>query len=95
MDRLYNDMPITITRPYTSNVVLHVTLAHVFKAIVSFKGIMIERVVVKGFNEQLDLWTESRYKLFQRITDHAHATMLHYYNPNFPELTVKTFFVSI
>ncbi|OXU23842.1 hypothetical protein TSAR_011449 [Trichomalopsis sarcophagae] len=91
-DRLYSDMSITITRPYTSNAVIHVTLGHVLKAIIAFKGLMMERVVIKGYNEELDLWTESRYKVFQRVTDHAHAAMLHFYNPNFPELTLKSFF---
>lgn len=93
-DRLYSDMSITITRPFTSNVVIHVTLGHVLKAIIAFKGLMMERVVIKGYNEELDLWSESRYKVFQRVTDHAHAAMLHFYNPNFPELTLKSFFVS-
>lgn len=94
-DRIYTDMSITITRPYTSNAVIHVTLGHVLKAIIAFKGLMMERVVVKGYNEQLDLWTESRYKVFQRVTDHAHSAMLHFYNANFPEMTLKSFFVSI
>ena len=93
-DRLYSDMSITVTRPCTSNAVVHITLGHVLKAIVAFKGLMMERVVVKGYHEQLDLWTDSRYKVFQRVTDHAHATMLHYHNPNLPELTLKSFFVS-
>ena len=92
---MYNDMSFQITRPYTSNAVVHVTLAHVFKATIAFKGLMMERVVVKGYNEELDLWSESRYKVFQRVTDHAHSTMLHFYNPNFPELALKSFFVSI
>ena len=86
-------MGINITRPYTSNAIVHVTLGNVLKAVVSFKGLMIERVVVKGFNEMLDLWKESRYKVYQRVTDHAHAAMLHFYNPMFPDLSVKSFLV--
>lgn len=93
-DRLFPDMSITITRPFTSNAVIHVTLGHVLKATIAFKGLMMERVAVKGYNEQLDLWVDSRYKVFERVTDHAHAAMLHFYNPNLPELTLKSFFVS-
>lgn len=88
-------MSIIITRPFTSNAVVHVTLGNVLKAIIAFKGLMMERVVVMSFNEQLDLWTESRYKVFQRVTDHAHAAMLHYNNPNLPDMSVKNFLVSL
>lgn len=87
-------MTFTIIRPYTTNAVVHVTLGNVLKAIIAFKGIMIERVVVKGYNENLDLWTESRYKVFRRVTDHMHASMLHFYNTNMAEISVKSFFVS-
>lgn len=93
-DRTYADMSVNVTRPFTSNAVAHVILGRVLKATIAFKGLMMERVVVMGFNEQLDLWTESRYKVFQRVTDHAHAAMLHYNNPNLPETTVKNFLVS-
>ncbi|KAJ8666949.1 hypothetical protein QAD02_008611 [Eretmocerus hayati] len=91
-DRLFNDMSISITRPYTSNAVVHVSLGYVLRAMIAFKGIMMERIVVKGYNEQLEPWSESRYKVFQRVTDHAHAAMLHYHNPNLPELTLKSYF---
>lgn len=88
-------MSITASRPFTLNAVAHIILGRVLKAIIAFKGLMMERVVVIGFNEQLDLWTESRHKVFQRVTDHAHAAMLHYSNPNLPEMTVKNFLVSL
>lgn len=61
---------------------------------------MIEWVVVKGFNEpitpnslQQELWQESRYHVFQKITDHANAAMLHFSSPTLPDLSVRSFMV--
>ncbi|XP_020286260.1 mediator of RNA polymerase II transcription subunit 27 [Pseudomyrmex gracilis] len=90
-DRLFTDMTITVTRPFASNVVLHVTLGHVLKAVMAFKGLMIERVVIKGYGETMDLWTDSRHKVFRKLTENAHSAMLHFYSPTLPELAVRSF----
>ncbi|KYN09322.1 Mediator of RNA polymerase II transcription subunit 27, partial [Trachymyrmex cornetzi] len=90
-DRLFNDMTVSVSRPFASNAVLHVTLGHVLKAVIAFKGLMIERVVVKGYGETMDLWTESRHKVFRKVTENAHAAMLHFYSPTLPELAVRSF----
>jgi len=92
-DRLFNDMTVSVSRPFASNAVLHVTLGHVLKAVIAFKGLMIERVVVKGYGETMDLWTESRHKVFRKVTENAHAAMLHFYSPTLPELAVRSFMV--
>jgi hypothetical protein len=62
---------------------------------------MIEWVQVKGFNEefvndngQLDLWSESRYQVFRKITENANAAMLHFYSPTLPDLAVRSFMVN-
>lgn len=86
-------MTVSISRPFASNVVLHVTLGQVMKAVVAFKGLMIEWVVVKGYNETMDLWTESRHKVFRKVTENAHAAMLHFSSPNLPELALRSFVV--
>ncbi|XP_059098321.1 mediator of RNA polymerase II transcription subunit 27-like [Tigriopus californicus] len=59
---------------------------------------MIEWVVVKGFNEEstkpdgsLDVWSDSKYQVFQRITENANAAMLNFQSPLYPELGVKSF----
>lgn len=93
-DRLFNDMTVSVSRPFASNAVLHVTLGHVLKAVIAFKGLMIERVVVKGYGETMDLWTESRHKVFRKVTENAHAAMLHFYSPTLPELAVRSFMVN-
>lgn len=55
---------------------------------------MIEWVVVKGHNESWDLWTESRHKVFRKVTENSHAAMLHFFSPTMPELAVKSFMVT-
>lgn len=61
---------------------------------------MIEWVIVKGFNEPTnpnslqELWQESRYHVFRKITDHANAAMLHFSSPTLPDLSVRSFMVN-
>lgn len=67
------------------------------KAALIFKGIMIEWVTVKGFDEVFedvdDLWSESKYQVFRKVQDHTHSAMLHFYSPTLPELAVRSFMV--
>ncbi|KAK7868308.1 hypothetical protein R5R35_013893 [Gryllus longicercus] len=91
IDRQFSDMSVTIQRPYATNAVLQITLGRILKAMAAFKGLMIEWVVVKGHGETLDLWTESRHKVFRKVTENAHAAMLHFYSPTMPELAVRSF----
>lgn len=65
------------------------------KAALIFKGIMIEWVTVKGYDETFedDLWAESRHQVFRKVQDHTHSAMLHFYSPTLPELAVKFFMV--
>lgn len=63
------------------------------RGVIAFKSLMIEWVVVKGHGESLDLWTESRHKVFRKVTENAHAAMLHFYSPTLPDLAVKSFMV--
>lgn len=64
-----------------------------------FRGIMVEWVTVKGFDENFedidDLWSESRYKVFRKVQDHTHSAMLHFYSPTLPDLAVRSFLVNI
>jgi len=94
----FNDIDINITRPLGSNAVLNIMLGRTLRAVVILKGWLIEWVVIRGFNEDmtkddgaLDLWSESRYKVFQKVTDNANAAMLHFVAPTHPELSVRSF----
>ncbi|KAK8784879.1 hypothetical protein V5799_008756 [Amblyomma americanum] len=78
------DMSIEILRPCGNSAVLNITLSRTLRALVCLRGLIIEWVLVKGFNEdiytdddQLDMWSKSRYQAFQKVTDHANAVMLH------------------
>ncbi|KAL1117187.1 hypothetical protein AAG570_004514 [Ranatra chinensis] len=91
IDRQFPDMNISVSRPFGANAVLQVTLSRVLQAVVALKGLMIEWVVVKGYGETLDLWSESRHKVFRKITENSHAAMLHFSSPTMPELAVRSF----
>lgn len=56
---------------------------------------MIEWVVVKAHAESNDLWAESRYKVFRKVTENCHAAMCHFHSPMMPELAVRSFMVSL
>lgn len=71
-------------------------MGRVLKAALIFKGIMIEWVTVKGFDETFDddLWAESRHQVFRKVQDHTHSAMLHFYSPTLPDLAVRFFMVN-
>jgi len=100
MNKLFPDMKLSISRPGGTklNAIVEVSLDRILKAVVIFKGMMIEWVVVKGWEEELvrqdsqpDIWGESRFQVFQRITENANAAMLHFQSPIYPELAVQSF----
>lgn len=39
-----------------------------------------------------DVWTESKYEVFRRITDNSNAAMLHYGHAGYPEMATMHFF---
>ncbi|CAL8113523.1 unnamed protein product [Orchesella dallaii] len=94
----FNDIDIQILRPLGSNAVLNIILGRTLRSVAILKGWLIEWVVIRGFNEDmtkedgtLNLWSESKYKVFQKVTDNANAAMLHFCAPTHPELSVKSF----
>lgn len=66
------------------------------KAALIFKGIMIEWVTVKGYDESFDddIWAKSRHKVYRKVQEHTHSAMLHFYSPTLPDLAVKFFMVA-
>ncbi|XP_005092358.1 mediator of RNA polymerase II transcription subunit 27 [Aplysia californica] len=98
LDQSNVDMSISISRPLGSCGVMQIDLKRTLRAVVVLRGLMIEWVKVKGFDEtfktedgQIDIWSSSRYQVFQKITDHAEAASLHYYAPAKPEIAIKSF----
>lgn len=95
-------MHIELHRPFGVPAVLKVTLDRVLKAVIVLRGASIEWVMVKGYHEdffsdegKMDIWTQSRYLVFQKITDNANAAMLHFVHSQHPDLAVRSFVVSI
>jgi len=100
VNKMFLDMKLIISRPGGTqlNAIVEVNLDRILKAVLIFKGLMIEWVVVKGWEEnllksdgQIDIWGESRYQVFQRITENANAAMLHFQSPVYPDLAVRSF----
>lgn len=44
--------------------------------------------------DDIDLWSESRYLVFRKLTHHANAAVLHFQYPTYPEIAVRSFLVS-
>jgi mediator of RNA polymerase II transcription subunit 27 len=89
MIRAFPDMSISCERPFGAPVVLQVTVGRTLKAVVTLRGLVIEWVTVKAFHEDLrlengkiDLWSNSKYLVFQKLTTHTRSAMLHFYSPH-------------
>lgn len=83
-----------VTRPFGSNGVIILNIGRVFKAAIICKGLVMEWVTIKGWDESLeleDLWTESRYQVFQKVQDHCHVAMLHFFSTTLPHVAVKCY----
>ena len=72
INKMFPDMKLSISRPGNTklNAIVEVNLDRILKAVLIFKGMMIEWVVVKGWEEELvrqdsqpDIWGESRFVL--------------------------------
>ena len=100
ISRPFNDMNFQVVRPNGSQMkaIVHITLARILKATLVLKGLVVEWVIVKGYNEagfdsETDLWQESDYQVFRKITDNANAAMLNFSSPVYPEYGLKSFIV--
>ncbi|XP_064649746.1 mediator of RNA polymerase II transcription subunit 27-like [Lineus longissimus] len=98
LDRLFPDMSVQLTRPMGNSAVLKITLETTFQAIVVLRGVIIESVVVKAYGEDSfcdnpkdEIWTKSRYQVFQKVTEHANVAMIHFFSPQMPDLALKSF----
>lgn len=71
------------------------SVGRVLRAIIAFKGLLIEWIIVKGFMESLDLWTESRFKVFRKVTENAHVAVMRFYMPTMPDVSAKNILVRL
>lgn len=118
LQRQMPELGIEMMRPFGTPTVLKVTIPRVMKVVILLRGLLIEWVVVKGFDEsfddpnsdnsyvkrirtgsaipepeRLDIWSESKYDVFRKVTEHMNAAMLHFYSPTHCDLAIKTFLV--
>ncbi|XP_074655119.1 mediator of RNA polymerase II transcription subunit 27-like [Tubulanus polymorphus] len=98
LDRLFPDMSISVSRSMGSSAVMTVSIGRTMVANIVLRGFIIESVNVKanGENAQYEsakdaLWSKSKYVVFQKVTDHTNAAMLHFYSPLIPELAIRSF----
>ncbi|XP_063706642.1 mediator of RNA polymerase II transcription subunit 27 [Culicoides brevitarsis] len=89
------NMIVRVHRSFASSAIIHVNLGRVLKAAIIVKGYIIEWVCIKGFEESLDNvddhWSESRHAVFRKVQDHTHSAMIHFYSPNIPELSLRSY----
>ncbi|GFU13142.1 mediator of RNA polymerase II transcription subunit 27-B [Nephila pilipes] len=98
LTQYFPDIQMQVLKPYGNSTIIMVSVARTLKALIMLRGLIIDWVIVKGYNEEfyndndkLDMWSGSRYLVFQKVTEHANAAMLHFYSPNLPELAVRSF----
>ena len=95
----FNGMALSISRPHGANsAVVQVGLDGVLQAVITFKGLLIEWVLIRGFDEpmltedgRVDLWTPSEYHVFRKVSENAQAAMVHYYGPLYPEFSLRSY----
>lgn len=89
---------VEVKRVQQSPNVFQVTLGRTMQVILVLQSFIIERMIVRAHHEtilqedgSLDLWTQSKYAVFRKITDHATSAMLNFHFTTMPELSVKSF----
>ncbi|PIK62022.1 putative mediator of RNA polymerase II transcription subunit 27 [Apostichopus japonicus] len=93
-----NYTSVEVKRVQQSPNVFQVTLGRTLQVVLVLQSFIIERVIVRAHHEvilqvdgTLDLWTQSKYAVFRKITDHATSAMLNFHFMTMPELSVKSF----
>ena len=69
------------------------SVAGILIVVLSLNGMMITRVVARGITEKSegpDLWVESQFQVFRRITEHINAALLQYANCEAPDTVFKS-----
>ncbi|XP_043670122.1 mediator of RNA polymerase II transcription subunit 27-like [Vespula pensylvanica] len=93
LTQFFGDMTISASKSVKSDISFDITLGYILKAVIIIRGMMIEWIVVKGYEESIDLWTQSRHKVFRKVTENALAAILHFDSVEYPELGVQSFMI--
>ncbi|KAA0203149.1 hypothetical protein HAZT_HAZT007894 [Hyalella azteca] len=107
INKQFQDMMLTVSRPMGSNAIvqsfgkpwLGVTLGQLLRGVITLRGLLIEAVLIRGYNESFldhqgreDIFKPSQLAVFQRVTDNASAAMLHFCSPYLADLSIRSFF---
>ncbi|XP_011426531.1 mediator of RNA polymerase II transcription subunit 27-A-like [Crassostrea angulata] len=100
VDRAYADMSVSLIRPMGNSTVLQITLAKTLKAVIVLRGLLIEYVSIKAYSEDFltddgrpDIWSKSKYQVFNKVTDLVTAGTIHFYHPQLPDASLKSFLI--
>ncbi|XP_061172341.1 mediator of RNA polymerase II transcription subunit 27-like [Saccostrea echinata] len=100
VDRSSPDMSVSLIRPMGNSTVLQITLAKTLKAVIVLRGLLIEYVSIKAYNEDFltddgrpDIWSKSRYQVFNRVTDLVTAATIHFCHPQLPDVSLRSFLI--
>ncbi|KAL2735157.1 mediator of RNA polymerase II transcription subunit 27 [Vespula squamosa] len=93
LTRFFDDMTISQSESVNSDSSFDITLGYVLKAVIIIRGMVIEWIVVKGYEESIDIWTQSRHKVFRKITENALAAILHFDSVEYPEFGIQSFMI--
>lgn len=83
LPRQFSDLQIKMIYSQGLTKILHVTVGKVLYALILFRGLMIEKVIVRGLGEDVfdaetpDMFTPSRFKCMRQISDHASSALLY------------------
>ncbi|XP_048732352.1 mediator of RNA polymerase II transcription subunit 27-A-like [Ostrea edulis] len=100
VDRSSPDMTVSLIRPMGNSTVLQITLAKTLKAVIVLRGLLIEYVSIKAFNEDFltddgrpDIWSKSRCQVFNKVTDLVTAATIHFCHPHLPDVSLRSFLI--
>nr|XP_002131337.1 mediator of RNA polymerase II transcription subunit 27-like [Ciona intestinalis] len=94
------DLTFKLIKTLGDTRILQVTVGRVFTVILMLRNLLMEKVLVKGLDEELyyengtiDLFSESQFECMRRITDHAMTAVLQYSTTHAtqPEIPLKYF----
>ncbi|XP_053209540.1 mediator of RNA polymerase II transcription subunit 27-like [Panonychus citri] len=91
------NLSLKIVRPFGSPTIAIFTLDKVLKSLLLLHGLIIEWVVVKGIDEdfydengKLDIWSESRYEIFKKVSINCISATHHFSSPIHYDIAVKS-----
>lgn len=83
LQRQFPDLSMKIAYNQGLTKILHVTVGRTFYALILFRSLMIEKVIVRGLGEDVtkdvdlpDMHTPSSFECMRQISDHACAALL-------------------